>query len=107
MTIPGEDQTHGKNDEKRGSGSRAGRSRVVPRSWKSARARAIRRRRGEDVDYDGDISWASLPRLSVGEGVALREGEGESDGPTGVEDLGAVATWYGEKRWCARAKADG
>lgn len=48
---------------------------------------------GENVDYDGDISWASLPRLSVGEGVALREGEGESDGPTGVEDLGAAATW--------------
>jgi len=40
-------------------------------------------------DYEGERSWASLLRLSVGDGVALLDGEG--DGAAGVEDFGAVA----------------
>lgn len=42
-------------------------------------------------DYEGERSWASLLRLSVGDGVALLDGDG--DGATGVEDLGTVAVW--------------
>lgn len=40
-------------------------------------------------DYEGERSWASLLRLSVGDGVALLDGDG--DGAAGVEDLGTVA----------------
>jgi len=39
-------------------------------------------------DYEGERSWASLLRLSVGDGVALLDGDG--DGAAGVEDLGTV-----------------
>lgn len=39
-------------------------------------------------DYEGDRSCASLPKLSVGEGVVRLAGD--SDEPTGVEDLGAT-----------------
>lgn len=59
-----------------------------------------------DGHYEGDRSRTSLPRLSVGEGVALREeGEGDSEGPNEVAD--DLAAWYGENRWWARAKAEG
>lgn len=50
-----------------------------------------------DGHYEGDRSRTSLPRLSVGEGVALREeGEGDSEGPN--EAAADLAAWYGENR---------
>ncbi|OAD58355.1 hypothetical protein WN48_11317 [Eufriesea mexicana] len=77
------------------NGARSGRSGASGPEVVEERRRCWEPRFGtavaDDADYDGDRSCASLPRLSVGEGVALRDGDGESDGPTGVEDFGAVA----------------